>query len=185
MYRYNISFRKLMVTLFSGLFFIFAFAIAILSLQEFWNGLGGEENITGAFIRAINSIVVALATFELGAVVSKEYGSNEKDHIVIVLRRTLPRFVSITCIALVLEGLLLVIKYSQMELAGNLYYPVAIICAASFLLIALGIFLRFSILPEASPKMETHSQQDETLEQHYDISSAYSHPHLHFSKTIF
>jgi hypothetical protein len=76
--------------------------------------------------------------------VNKEYGEAEDDHIVVVLRRTVPRFVSIVCIALVLEGLLLVIKYSQLELAGNLYYPVAIIIAASLLLIALGVFLRFS-----------------------------------------
>jgi hypothetical protein len=184
MYRFNISFRKLMVTLFSGLFFMFAFAIAIISLGDFWNGLGGTENITGAFVRAINSIVVALATFELGSVVSKEYGSDEKDHIVIVLRRTLPRFVSITCIALVLEGLLLVIKYSQLELAGNLYYPVAIICSASFLLMALGVFLRFSVLPEASTKTGTLTAHNKTVEQHYDASSAYSQPHLHFTKTI-
>ncbi len=71
----------------------------------------------------------------------------------VVLRRTVPRFVSIVCIALVLEGLLLVIKYSQLDLAGNLYYPVAIIMAASFLLIALGIFLRF--LPEPAQEEKT------------------------------
>lgn len=33
------------------------------------------------------------------------------------------------------------IKYSQLELAGNLYYPVAIISSAAILLIALGIFI--------------------------------------------
>ena len=80
--------------------------------------------------------------------VNKEYGETEDDHIVTVLRRTVPRFVSIACIALVLEGLLLVIKYSQLELACNLYYPVAIIFTASLLLIALGVFLRFSNYPE-------------------------------------
>lgn len=88
--------------------------------------------------------MVALAIFELGTVVSKEYGNNEDSHIVIVLRRTLPRFISIVCIALALEGLLMVIKYSQLDMAGNLYYPVAIIIATSTLIIALGIFLRFT-----------------------------------------
>lgn len=90
--------------------------------------------------------MVALAIFELGTVVSKEYGNNEDSHIVIVLRRTLPRFISIVCIALALEGLLMVIKYSQLDMAGNLYYPVAIIIATSTLIIALGIFLRFTNL---------------------------------------
>jgi len=53
-------------------------------------------------------------------------------------------FVGIVCIALVLEGLLMVIKYSQLELAGNLTYPVAIIASAALLLTALGLFLRFT-----------------------------------------
>ena len=38
----------------------------------------------------------------------------------------------------------MVIKYSQLELAGNLYYPVAVICSAALLLAALGVFLRLS-----------------------------------------
>ena len=146
----------------SGLFFMFSLAMAVLALQEFWNGIFEADNITGAFLKAINPAVIALATFELGGVVSKEYGGEQEDHIVIVLRRTVPRFVSMTCIALVLEGLLLVIKYSQLELAGNLYYPVAIVAAASLLLIALGVFLRFSIVPETAEKSTADSQQYDT-----------------------
>lgn len=129
---------------FSTIFFLFSLSLTGLTLLEIWHGLSGSENLIGAFVKAINIAVIALAIFELGLVVNKEYGETEDDHIVIVLRRTVPRFVSIVCIALVLEGLLLVIKYSQLELAGNLYYPVAIIIAASLLLIALGVFLRFS-----------------------------------------
>ena len=142
---FNIStFRQFIGVGFSTIFFLFSLSLAGLTLQEIWHGLLGSENLIGAFVKAINIAVIALATFELGLVVNKEYGEAEDDHIMIVLRRTVPRFVSIVCIALVLEGLLLVIKYSQLELAGNLYYPVAIIIAASLLLIALGVFLRFS-----------------------------------------
>jgi hypothetical protein len=36
------------------------------------------------------------------------------------------------------------IKYSQQDLAGFLYYPVAIIMSASLLLIALGVFIKLS-----------------------------------------
>lgn len=142
---FNIStFRQFIGIGFSTIFFLFSLSLAGLTLQEIWHGLSGSENLIGAFIKAINIAVIALAIFELGLVVNKEYGEAEDDHIVIVLRRTVPRFVSIVCIALVLEGLLLVIKYSQLELAGNLYYPVAIIVSASLLLISLGVFLRFS-----------------------------------------
>ncbi|MCG8025702.1 MAG: hypothetical protein JAZ02_17210 [Candidatus Thiodiazotropha endolucinida] len=108
-------------------------------------GAFGSVQLIEAFLKAINMAVISLATFELGLVVNKEYGGRDDDgHILVVLRRTLPRFVSIVCIALVLEGLLMVIKYSQLDLAGNLYYPVAIISSAAFLLIALGVFLRLS-----------------------------------------
>ena len=45
------------------------------------------------------------------------------------------------CVALSLEGLIMVIKYSQLDLAGNLYYPVAIIMSTALLLSALGLFI--------------------------------------------
>jgi hypothetical protein len=162
MYRNIISFRRFMAFFLSGLFFMFSLAMAAHALQEFWNGIFNADNITGAFLNAINPAVIALATFELGGVVSKEYGGEQKDHIVIVLRRTVPRFVSMTCIALALEGLLLVIKYSQLELAGNLYYPVAIVAAASLLLIALGVFLHYSTVPETSKKTVADLPQYDT-----------------------
>ena len=76
---------------------------------------------------------------------------DDEGHIATVLHRTLPRFVSIVCISLVLEGLLTVIKYSQLDLAGNLYYPVAVITSASLLLTALGIFLKLSGQHAAEP----------------------------------
>lgn len=145
------TFRQFIGLGFSILFFMFSLVLAALTLQEIWHGVGSAENLIGAFIKAINIAVIALAIFELGLVVNKEYNDTEDDHIVTVLRRTVPRFVSIVCIALVLEGLLLVIKYSQLELAGNLYYPVAIIIAASLLLAALGVFLRLSNQPEKNP----------------------------------
>jgi hypothetical protein len=181
------SFSKLLVFFFSSLFFLFSFAIALLALREFWTDISGVESMTGAFVKAINSIVIAVATFELGSVVGKEYGGDDKDNIVVVLRRTLPRFVSITCIALALEGLLLVIKYSQLELAGNLYYPVAIICAASFLLIALGVFLRFSLVPEAESIHTPHADHPDTFAAKKTMPHT-SHtpvqPNLHYSKTL-
>ncbi len=154
---FNLAYlRKFMAFGFSAIFFLFAFSLAGLTLQQIWLGFTGTENLISAFVKGINIAVIALAIFELGLVVSKEYGEHKDDHIVIVLRRTVPRFVSIVCIALVLEGLLLVIKYSQLDLAGNLYYPVAIIIAASLLLIALGIFLRFSNYSEE----EAYEQQE-------------------------
>lgn len=138
-------FRQFMAIGFSAIFFILALSLTILSGEATLKGLSGELSFTEAILKAINLAIVGLAIFELGLVVNKEYaGKNDDHHIVIVLRRTLPRFVSIVCIALVLEGLLMVIKYSQLDLAGNLYYPVAIITSAALLLAALGVFLHLS-----------------------------------------
>lgn len=141
--------RKLMAFGFSGLFFTLSVALAMMAVDAVVNHTS-SAGLIEAFLKAINYAVISLAVFELGIVVNREYaGDHDDDHIVTVLRRTLPRFVSIVCVALVLEGLLMVIKYSQLDLAGNLYYPVAIICSAAFLLISLGVFLRFSAgMPE-------------------------------------
>ena len=136
-------FRCMMVFIFTGIFFILTLVLTGITAASIWHGFVGDSDLVGTFIKAINTAVVALATFELGLVVHKEY-RNDESHVIVVLRRTLPRFISIVCIALALEGLLMVIKYSQLEMAGNLFYPVAIIISAALLLAALGVFLRLS-----------------------------------------
>src|SRR5690554_7189727 len=65
---------------------------------------------------------------ELGLGMGKEYTSDDgEENVFLNIRRTITRFVGTVCIALVLEALIMIIKYSQFDLAGNLYYPVAII----------------------------------------------------------
>ena len=104
--------------------------------------LNPEGEFMSAVVKSINTFVISLAMFELGAGISKEYSSAEDDeNIYLNVRRTITRFVGTVCIALVLEALIMIIKYSQLELAGNLFYPVGILFGGSFLLIALGIFL--------------------------------------------
>ena len=138
-------FRQFMAIGFSAIFFVLSAVLGGITIHAMMEGAFGSMELIEAFLKAINLAVISLATFELGLVVNKEYaGKSEDGHILTVLRRTLPRFVSIVCIALVLEGLLMVIKYSQLDLAGNLYYPVAMIISAAVLLAALGVFLRLS-----------------------------------------
>ncbi|MDR9468969.1 hypothetical protein [Marinospirillum sp.] len=105
-------------------------------------GIINGSNAIDIFLQSINTAIIALAVFELALVINKEYSdSMEKEDAVTSLRKTLPRFIGMVCVALSLEGLIMVIKYSQLELAGNLYYPVAIICSTALLLMALSIFL--------------------------------------------
>jgi hypothetical protein len=156
-------YRQLMAGVFSLIFFALSAVLGGITIKAMAEGAFGSMQLIEAFLKAINMAVISLATFELGLVVSKEYGGKDDDgHIAVVLRRTLPRFVSIVCIALVLEGLLMVIKYSQLDLAGNLYYPVAIITSAAFLLIGLGVFLRLSETTTYQHEMACPGQTEST-----------------------
>ena len=112
-----------------------------LSVQKFISAFSDKDGMISGLVYAINMAIISLATFELGISVGKEYTQEDSDNIYAAVRRSITRFVGVVCIALVLEGLIMVIKYSQLELAGNLGYPVAIIASASLLLIALGAFL--------------------------------------------
>jgi hypothetical protein len=138
-------FRQFMATIFSVIFFLVALILTFLTGEALFQGFVGNIGLVEAVIKSINMAIVALAIFELGLVVNKEYACKEgEQNLIVVLRRTVPRFVSIVCIALVLEGLLLVIKYSQLGPASNLNYPAIIITSAAILLAALGIFMRLT-----------------------------------------
>ncbi len=136
--------KNFMAIFYSAIFLAFSISLGGLSIYQFIEGLMGEELVTG-FVRSINTAVIALATYEMSLGIYKEYTvSEEGTNIFYVLRRTISRFVGLVSIALVLEGLIMVIKYSQLDLAGNLYYPVAIIVSASILLVSLGGFLHLT-----------------------------------------
>jgi hypothetical protein len=133
--------RTLLALSFSMLFLSFSVVLGVLSVKEFVGAFLDSDALIGGLIHAINTAVISLATFELGIGVGKEYTQEDSDDLYAGVRRSVTRFVGVVCIALVLEGLIMVIKYSQLELAGNLGYPVAIIASSSLLLVALGLFL--------------------------------------------
>ncbi|GAA0852662.1 hypothetical protein [Aliiglaciecola litoralis] len=145
--RINSLVRTAFAKLFTFIFFGLAIAIIASLISTLYVGLTGGEDIMQIFLRSINTGIIALAVFELALVINKEYSGKEEDEDAVVsLRRTLPRFIGTVCIALSLEGLIMVIKYSQLDLAGNLYYPVAIICSTALLIASLGVFLHLTRL---------------------------------------
>tara|TARA_R110002167_G_scaffold131816_1_gene315762 strand:- start:105 stop:566 length:462 start_codon:yes stop_codon:yes gene_type:complete len=136
--------RKIFAKILTVIFFGLAVVIVCSLLFNVVEGLLNKENVTQVFLGSINTGIIALAVFELAFIINKEYsGSIENDDkdAISSLRETLPRFIGTVCVALSLEGLIMVIKYSQLDLAGNLYYPVAIIMSTAFLLTALGLFI--------------------------------------------
>ncbi|XPF93103.1 hypothetical protein ACM9HF_13870 [Colwellia sp. RE-S-Sl-9] len=141
------TFATLFTFIFLGLAAAILFSLVINISTAILNG----SDIMEMFLSSINTGVIGLAVFELALVINKEYVNNtpdkKEDDAITVLRRTLPRFIGMVCVALSLEGLIMVIKYSQLDLAGNLYYPVAIITSTALLLTALGLFLHLTRKP--------------------------------------
>lgn len=129
--------------LFSGVFHLLALVLMFYSISSFVQGLFSPKgDMVSLVINVINTLIIALAMHELGLGVGKEYTNDEgEENVFLNIRRTITRFVGTVCIALVLEALIMIIKYSQFDLAGNLYYPVAIIVGCALLLLSLGAFL--------------------------------------------
>lgn len=133
-------FSKVLTIIFFGL----AAAIIFSLFQNIIDGIINQVDLTELLLKGINTAIIALAVFELALIIHKEYSEPEDDNkknAIETLRGTLPRFIGTVCVALALEGLIMVIKYSQLDLAGNLYYPVAIIMSTALLLTSLGVFL--------------------------------------------
>lgn len=144
----HLSIRSLFAGAFSLIFFILSGVIAIsmlvMVIETFF--IGGD--FMEIILKSVNTGIIALAVFELAMVINQEYRIDKEEHNVInSIRRTLPRFIGTVCVALSLEGLIMVIKYSQLDMVGNLYYPVAVIMSTAMLLAALGVFLKLSPEP--------------------------------------
>jgi len=140
-----LSFRAIFAGVFASIFFALSGAMVISMVFVVIEDIISGIEIMQVMIKVINTGIIALAVFELAMVISKEYGSSNEAHdVAVMLKRTLPRFIGTVCIALALEALIMVIKYSQLDLAGNLYYPVAIIASTALLLGALGVFLKMA-----------------------------------------
>jgi len=130
---------------FAVVFMFMSILLIGLATYQFGHGLATGKELVSVFVQSINTGIIALAIFELGLGISKEYTTAEKEeHTFFTIRRMIARFVGTVCIALVLESLIMIIKYSQLDLAGNLYYPVGILAGSSLILGSMGLFLHLS-----------------------------------------
>ena len=135
-------FKLTLARVFSNLFLAISIGMIAFALIGLVVQVAEGQELISVFVSAINVLFIGLATFELGVGIGTEYAEHsEKGELFSVVRRTITRFVGVVVIALSLEGLVMVIKYSQLDLAGNLYYPVAIVFSAGFLLLCMGGFL--------------------------------------------
>jgi hypothetical protein len=138
-------FKTAIGLMFSLVFLAIALFLMALATYQFYAGLTEGKELVNIFIQSINTLIISLALFELGLGIGKEYATHDEElNTFAVVRRTIARFVGTVCIALVLESLIMIIKYSQLDLAGNLYYPVGIMMGASVLLMGTGLFLHLT-----------------------------------------
>jgi len=130
---------------FSAVFMVMSILLIGLATYQFGHGLATGKELVSVFVQSVNTGIIALAIFELGLGIGKEYTTAEKEeHTFYTIRRMIARFVGTVCITLVLESLIMIIKYSQLDLAGNLYYPVGILAGSSLILSSMGLFLHLS-----------------------------------------
>ncbi len=133
------------VPTFTLFFLAFALLYAAAAVFEVGRAISDSGDLIEGLVKGLHMGVVALAVYELSQIIYQEYDSQDQHgDMVGRIRRGLIRFVSVACTALVLEALIMVIKYSQKDLAGFLYYPVAIVVSAAMLLIALGAFTKLT-----------------------------------------
>jgi hypothetical protein len=139
---------RIFIPVFALLFLALSVAFAVLALVDFVAPIFNGKNLMDGLVEGLHTGVVALAVYELAQIVHQEYEQEGKPQNVMArIRRGVSRFGSVVIVALVLESLIMVIKYSQKDLAGYLYYPAAIIVAAALLLTSLGLFARLTALP--------------------------------------
>lgn len=135
--------KLIAASIFAIAFLIISGSMVCLAVYHFYMAVVENDFVSGV-IKSINDLFIALATYELAIGIYKEYSAKDDSSIIVSIRKTIARFVGVVIIALVLEGLIMIIKYSQLELAGNMLYPVLVILSAALLLLSLGIFLKFS-----------------------------------------
>ena len=140
-----VVFRRWLALAFTLCFMVFALYLCVASVIKFIDIFTEAKDPVETLIKAINLGVVGIAIFELSVNIHQEYvvGEHHSDFYRL-LRRSLSRFIGVVCVALALEGLMMTIKYSQLDLAGNLYYPVAVIVSTAALLLSLSVFLRLT-----------------------------------------
>jgi uncharacterized membrane protein len=140
-----LTIRRVIVPMFTLFFLSFALLYAGAAMIEFLRPILDSGDLIEGLVKGLHMGVVALAVYELAQIIYQEYDRLEAPEAMVWrIRRGIIRFVSVVCTALVLEALIMVIKYNQKDLAGFLYYPVAIIASAALLLISLGVFTRLS-----------------------------------------
>jgi hypothetical protein len=156
----------------SVLFLLAGAALIVLAGIQLWQGV---EPFGGAALRArLNAVLesiavltVAVAALELGqTILEEEVHRQAQMSAPTRVRRFLSRFMVVLVVALSIETVVLVFRFSQDE-PENLPYAASVGVAAALLLVAWGAFVRFNraaeeLEPEA---MQAAKREDRKIEK--------------------
>ena len=92
--------QKIFAKTFATIFFTLAGFVVLASFGGAINEYRHGESLTQVIIKIINSNIIAIAVFELAMVINKEYGSDNEHDVIVLLRRTSPRYIGTVCVAM-------------------------------------------------------------------------------------
>jgi len=145
---HRLSVHSLFSWIFSAAFLILCAAILVSTISTFAQFIFSSEvlyrenEIPEIVINAISNLIIALVMFELYLVIRVDTHPESGQATIHALLESAPRFIIVVCVALALEGLVLVIKLSQDEKLEELLAPIVVILCSAALLVSLGLFLK-------------------------------------------
>ena len=156
----------------SVLFFIAAAALIVIGALQLWQGIQPFEAAPllgrlNAVLESIAVLTVAVAALELGqTILEEEVHRQAQMSAPTRVRRFLSRFMVVLVVALTIETLVLVFRFSQ-DTPELLPYAAAVGLAAALLLVSWGVFIRLNrsaeeLEPEA---MQAAKREDRKIEK--------------------
>jgi hypothetical protein len=156
----------------SVLFLLAGAALIVLAAVQLWQGVdlfASAERLTrlNAVLESIAVLTVAVAALELGqTILEEEVHRQAQMSAPTRVRRFLSRFMVVLVVALSIETVVLVFRFSQDD-PERLPYAASVGAAAALLLVAWGVFVRLNraaeeLEPEA---MQAAKREDRKIEK--------------------
>ena len=147
------------------LFAVCGIALIGFSVLQLWAGLSPGEATTPArldtVLESLALMTVALAALELAqTIIEEEVQRDVHMSAPTRVRRFLSRFMVVLVVALTIESLVLVFRYSH-EQPENMVYAVMVGISAAALMIAWGVFIRLNTSAEALEPEGMQQAKDE------------------------
>src|SRR5687768_3067012 len=156
----------------SVLFFAAGAALIVLAALQLWQGIQLFEAAAltqrlNAVLESIAVLTVAVAALELGqTILEEEVHRQAQMSAPTRVRRFLSRFMVVLVVALSIETVVLVFRFSSDE-PENLPYAASVGAAAALLLVAWGVFVRLNVAAEElEPEaMQAAKREDRKIEK--------------------